>query len=189
VTDEPVRVGPWQRRARQVIYQNPWIVLYHDDVTRPDGSPGIYGVVHFRNAAVGVVALDEHDRVALVAQHRYTLDRLSWEIPEGGVPEGEGPLEGAQRELREEAGVEAAAWREIGRAHISNSITDEAATLYLATGLRPVPQALESSEADLTVAWVAFDEVMAMVLEGRITDAMSIIALQRVALERSGQGG
>ena len=82
--------------------------MFHDEVLRPDGSPGIYGVVHFHNAAVGVVAIDDQDRVALVAQHRYTLDHRSWELPEGGAPAGESPLVGAQRELREEAGVEAA---------------------------------------------------------------------------------
>ena len=104
------------RRARRVVrrsagaiaYENPWITVWHDEVDRPDGSPGIYGVVHFANLAAGVVAIDDEDRTVLVGQHRYTLDEWSWEIPEGGVPDGETPLEGAQRELREETGVEAA---------------------------------------------------------------------------------
>ncbi len=177
-------VGPWRRRSRAVAYENAWITVFHDEVVRPDGTPGIYGVVHFRNSAVGVVAIDDQDRVALVAQHRYTLDRRSWEIPEGGAAPDEGPLAGAQRELREEAGVEAAEWREVARVHISNSVTDELATLYLATGLTHGPTALESTEMDLTLDWVPFDEVMAMVMDGRITDAMSVVALQRVALER-----
>jgi 8-oxo-dGTP pyrophosphatase MutT (NUDIX family) len=187
VTDrssEDLQVGPWRRRSRRVAYENAWITVFHDEVVRPDGTDGVYGVVHLHNAAVGVVALDDQDRVALVGQHRYTLDRISWEIPEGGVPWAEPPLEGARRELREEAGVDAAAWREIARVHLSNSITDEVATLYLATGLRTVPQALESSEADLTVDWVPFPETLAMVLDGRITDALSVIALQRVAIDR-----
>ena len=177
-------VGPWRRLSRTVAYQNAWITVFHDEVLRPDGSAGIYGVVHFDNAAVGVVAIDDQDRVALVAQHRYPLDHRSWEVPEGGAPAGESPLVGAQRELREEAGVEAAEWREIARVHVSNSVTDEVATLFLATGLRHGPNALESTEADLTLAWVPFEEVMAMVMDGRITDALSVIALQRVALER-----
>ncbi len=178
-------VGPWRRRSRAIAYQNAWITVFHDEVVRPDGSPGIYGVVHFENSAVGVVAIDDQDRVALVAQHRYTLDHRSWEIPEGGAPAGESPLAGAQRELREEAGVEAAEWREIARVHISNSVTDELATLFLATGLAHGPTALESSEMDLTLDWVPFDEAMAMVMDGRITDAMSVVALQRLALERA----
>ncbi len=178
---EPVR--PWTRLSRRVGYQNPWITVFHDEVVRPDGSPGIYGVVHFDNTAVGVVAIDDLDRVALVAQHRYTLDHRSWEIPEGGAPPGESPLEGAQRELREEAGVVAADWREIARIHVSNSVTDEVAFLFLATDLSHVPTALEPTESDLTLEWVPYHEVLAMVMDGRITDAMSVVAIQRVALQ------
>src|SRR5215218_5822835 len=123
---EPVAVGPWRRRSRTVAYANPWITVWHDDVDRPDGSPGIYGVVHFANLAAGVVVLDEADQVLLVGQHRYTLDAWSWEIPEGGVPAGEDPLAGARRELLEETGIQAANWSELARVHLSNSITDEA---------------------------------------------------------------
>lgn len=184
MSDGPVQVGPWVRHSRRVAYENPWIRVLHDEVTRPDGTPGIYGLVQMRNAAVGVVAIDDDDRVVLVRQHRYALDHVSWEIPEGGVPRHEEPLEGARRELREEAGVEAATWQEVARIHLSNSITDEVGTLYLATGLRQVSQELESSEADLTVDRVPFDTALTMVMDGRITDAMSVVALQRVALER-----
>ena len=106
--EPPVESGPWVRRSRRTAYENPWLTIWHDEVDRPDGSPGIYGVVHFANVAAGVVAIDDEDRVVLVGQHRYTLDRYSWEIPEGGVPDGEDPLEGSKRELREETGLEAA---------------------------------------------------------------------------------
>ena len=150
---------------------------------RPDGSPGIYGVVHFENTAVGVVAIDAQDRVALVAQHRYTLDHRSWEIPEGGAAPSESPLEGAQRELREEAGVIAADWREIARAHLSNSVSDEFAVIYLATGLTAGEASPDGTE-DLALTWLPFEEVLEMTLDGRITDAMTIIAIERVALLR-----
>ena len=171
------------RRSRRVAYENPWITLWHDEVDRPDGSPGIYGVVHFASAAVGVVVLDAEDRVLLVGQHRYTLDAYSWEIPEGGVPAGETPLDGARRELREETGVEATDWRELLRFHLSNSITDEGGVLFVARaegGGDPDPEPTE----DLAVDWVPFAEALAMVADGRITDAMTIMALQQVALER-----
>ncbi len=177
-------VGPWIRRSRRVAYDNPWITVWHDDVDRPDGSPGIYGVVHFASLAVGAVVLDDDDRVLLVGQHRYTLDAYSWEIPEGGVPAGESALDGARRELREETGVEADEWREIGRFHLSNSISDEAGVLFAAraTGHR---EASPDPSEDLTVRWLPFDEALAMVADGRISDAMTIMGLQRIALERS----
>lgn len=180
---EPTPVGPWRRRARRVAYENPWLTVWHDDVLRPDGSPGIYGVVHFANLAVGVVALDDRDRVLLVGQHRYALDTYSWEIPEGGVPLEEAALDGARRELREETGVVAATWREIGRFHLSNSVTDEAGVLYLATDLTQQAAAPEATE-ELVARWVAFAEALAMTLDGRITDAMTMMAIQRVALDR-----
>ena len=104
--DDAPMEGRFVRHSRRVAYENAWITVWHDEVSRPDGSPGIYGVVHFGNLAAGVVALDDDDRIMLVGQHRYTLDRESWEIPEGGVPPTETALEGIQRELREETGLE-----------------------------------------------------------------------------------
>jgi 8-oxo-dGTP pyrophosphatase MutT (NUDIX family) len=177
--------GRFTRHTRRVAYENPWITVWHDDVSRPDGSPGIYGVVHFANLAAGVVALDGSDRIVLVGQHRYTFDADSWEIPEGGVPADESALEGARRELREETGVDASTWREIARVDLSNSVTDERAVLYLATDLTLGEATPDPTEA-LAVRWVPFDEALAMTLDGRITDAMSVVAIQRVALERAG---
>lgn len=155
-------------------------------MTRPDGSPGIYGVVHYASVAVGVVALDAQDRVALVSQHRYTLDRLSWEIPEGGASRTEGPLAGARRELREETGATARDWTELGIAHLSNSVTDEEAVLYLATGIEHGDPEREASEQDLACRWVPFREVVAMCRDGRITDSLTLIAIGWVALDRAG---
>jgi 8-oxo-dGTP pyrophosphatase MutT (NUDIX family) len=133
--EPPIASGPWTRRSRRVAYENPWITIWHDEVTRPDGQPGIYGVVHFANLAAGVLVLDDEDRVLLVGQHRYALDEYAWEIPEGGVPAGETALEGAQRELVEETGVVAQEWRELARVHLSNSVSDELAVLFVASGL------------------------------------------------------
>jgi 8-oxo-dGTP pyrophosphatase MutT (NUDIX family) len=181
--DEPVTTGPWTRRTRRVAYQNPWITIWHDEVIRPDGEPGIYGVVHFANLAVGVLAIDDAGRVLLVGQHRYALDRYSWEIPEGGVPAGESELDGARRELREETGIEATDWIEISRSHLSNSVSDEESVLFLATGLTHGEASPDGTES-LEVRWVPFDEVLAMTMDGRISDAMTILAVQRAALAR-----
>ena len=175
--------GPWTRRTRRVAYENPWITIWHDEVIRPDGEPGIYGVVHFANLAVGVLAIDDAGRVLLVGQHRYALDQYSWEIPEGGVPPGESPLDGARRELREETGVEAADWIEMSRSHLSNSVSDEEAVLFLATGLTHGEATPEGTES-LALRWVPFDEVLAMTMDGRITDALTVLAVQRAALAR-----
>src|SRR4051812_49836868 len=89
---EPIAVGPWRRRSRLEAYANPWITVWHDEVDRPDGSPGIYGVVHFANVAAGVVGIDDEDRIVLVGEHRYTLDTYFLGIPEGGVAAGGGAV-------------------------------------------------------------------------------------------------
>jgi ADP-ribose pyrophosphatase len=180
----PSASGPWIRRSRRVGYENAWITIWHDEVTRPDGTPGIYGVVHFANLAAGVLTLDERDRVLLVGQHRYALDDYSWEIPEGGVPEGETSIDGARRELLEETGVDAAEWRELARVHLSNSVSDELAVLFLATGLTEGVATTDGTE-ELALRWVPFSEALEMTLDGRITDAMSVIAIERLALLRS----
>ena len=156
--------NPWRRKSRHVAYSNPWIEVLHDEVTQPDGEPGIYGVVHFRNRAIGVVPLDEvADRVLLVGQYRYALDRYSWEIPEGGGRFDEEPEESARRELAEE--------------------TDEVAVLFAAAGLEAGAADPEGTE-QIETRWVAFADAMAMIGRGEITDALTIVALQAVALER-----
>jgi 8-oxo-dGTP pyrophosphatase MutT (NUDIX family) len=179
--------NPWTRLSRAVAYENPWVVVYHDEVLRPDGRPGVYGVVHFRNRAVGVVALDGQDRVLLVGQYRYTLGAYSWEVPEGGAPAGEDPKAAAERELREETGYSAGCWRELLRAHLSNSVSDEEAFCYLATDLRPGEACPEGTER-LQVRWVPFEQGLDMAARGEITDALTLLGLQRVALLRAGRG-
>jgi 8-oxo-dGTP pyrophosphatase MutT (NUDIX family) len=176
--------GPWIRRSRRVAYENAWITIWHDEVTRPDGAPGIYGVVHFANLAAGVLALDDSDRVLLVGQHRYALDAYSWEIPEGGVPAGESPVDGARRELLEETGVEATDWRELARVDLSNSVSDELAVLFVATGLSHGDATPDGTE-QLDIRWLPFAEVLRMTLDGRITDAMTVVAVERLALLRA----
>jgi ADP-ribose pyrophosphatase len=179
--------NPWQRHSRKVAYENDWIRVFHDEVTRPDGRPGIYGVVHFQSLATGVVPLDTAtDRVLLVGQYRYALERYSWEIPEGGGRLDEEPEEAARRELAEETGYTGGNWRELCRAHLSNSVCDEAAVLFAATDPVAGPAAPDGTES-LELRWVPFDETLGMIAGGEITDAMTIIALQRLALERAGR--
>jgi 8-oxo-dGTP pyrophosphatase MutT (NUDIX family) len=179
----PTAVGPWLRRSRETVYANPWIEVLHDEVDRPDGSPGIYGVVHFQNQAVGVVAVADDGRILLVGQHRYTLDEYSWEIPEGGAAPDESPEAGARRELAEETGFAADTWRELCRVSVSNSVTDERGVLYVATGLRAGAAAPEPSE-ELAVRWATLDEILADIDAGTIHDLLTVAAITRYALLR-----
>ena len=173
--------NPWLTVTSRQLYDNPWITVREDRVIRPDGEPGIYGVVHYKNIAVGVLAVEE-DHVYLVGQYRYPLERYSWEIPEGGCPEGEEPLRAAQRELREETGLEAARWQMLGEAHLSNSVADEYAVWFLATDLVPGEQLPEGTER-LSVRRVPLRDALTMALDGGITDALSLVALMSYALK------
>jgi len=178
--------NPWQVISSKPVYDNPWITVREDQVIRPDGEPGIYGVVHFKNIAVGILAIEE-DHIYLVGQYRYPLDLYSWEIPEGGCPEGEEPLRAAQRELREETGLDARHWRRLGEAYLSNSVADEYAVWFLATGLVPGEQRPEGTEA-LTLRRLPLREVLDMALSGQITDALSLVAIMSYMFERSTDG-
>ena len=178
--------NPWQIISSKRVYDNPWITVREDQVVRPDGEPGIYGVVHYKNIAVGVLAIEE-DHVYLVGQYRYPLKKYSWEIPEGGCPEGEEPLLAAQRELREETGLEAERWRRLGEAYLSNSVADEYAVWFLATGLVPGEQSPEGTEA-IDVRRLPLREAQKMALSGQITDALSLLAIMSYVLEGSAEG-
>ncbi len=176
--------NPWRTLGSRQVYENPWISVREDSVIRPDGEPGIYGVVHYKNKAVGVLPVED-DHVYLVGQYRYPLRRYSWEIPEGGCPEGEEPLRAARRELREETGLEAKSWRRLGEAYLSNSVADEYAVWFLATDLVPGEPQTEGTEV-IGVRRVPLREVVAMAMDGRITDALSVLALTTYALDRFG---
>jgi 8-oxo-dGTP pyrophosphatase MutT (NUDIX family) len=175
--------NPWTTLSRRPVYDNPWISVREDQVIRPDGQPGIYGVVHFKNAAVGVLPVDGQGGLWLVGQYRYTLGRYSWEIPEGGGPPGEPPEETALRELREETGLTSGRLELIATAHLSNSVSDEVAYIYRATELQAGPSSPEGSER-LEVRRVEWTEAWSMLKEGEITDSMSVIALLHEAVRR-----
>ena len=174
--------NPWEKVSTRVVYDNPWIRVREDEVVRPDGLPGIYGVVHFKNVAVGVLAVED-GMLYLVGQYRYPLERYSWEIPEGGCPEGCDPLEAARRELAEETGLRARRWTKMGEAHLSNSVSDEVAVWFLAEGLEQGEQRPEGTER-LQVRRVSLKEALRMVGSGEITDALSVMAIQQLLLRQ-----
>lgn len=170
--------GPWLVGASRTVYENPWLRLTEHDVTRPDGEPGLYGVVEFANLAIAILPLFEDGTTVLVGQHRFPQDRYSWEIPEGGGPLDVPPLDSARRELKEETGLEAANWREILRMDLSNSVTDEEAIGYIATGLTQGEAAPEGTEV-LQTRRVPFRMALHEAVSGRITDALTVAMLLR----------
>lgn len=169
-------LNPWATLDNKTAYDNPWISVEHRNVLTPAGTPGIYGVVHFKNTAVGIVPLDETLHTWLVGQYRYTLQRYSWEIPEGGGPLGSDLLASAQRELLEETGITARLWTPLLEMHTSNSVTDEYGVAFLAQDLSFGEAEPEDTE-DLRVRRVPFSEVVEMVMRGDITDSLSMIAI------------
>lgn len=171
----------WQTLSQRSIYDNPWIEVSHRDVITPAGTQGIYGVVHFKNVAVGIVPIDTDQNTWLVKQHRYPLGEDSWEIPEGGSPDGETLQATAARELEEEVGLQARRWTELLTLHLSNSVTDEKAVVFVAEELTAGQQALEDSE-DIEVMKLPLTEAIAMAMDGRITDAISVAALLKLSL-------
>jgi len=174
-------INPWKTHSIEERYDNPWITITHREVTNPNGGAGIYGVVHFKNIAVGVVPIDEEGFTWLVGQYRYTLEQYHWEIPEGGCPKNESPLDAGKRELLEETGMTARQWDLLLESHLSNSVTDEYCVCYVARGLEFGTAAPEETE-QLELRRVPLKEAIQMVMDGTITDSMSVMALLKVAL-------
>jgi 8-oxo-dGTP pyrophosphatase MutT (NUDIX family) len=175
--------NPWRILGSREVYENPWIRVREDQVLRPDGAPGIYGVVHFKSRAIGVLPVDDSGRIWMIGQYRYPIERYSWEIPEGGGHEGETTEESARRELREETGLSAHRLELLAISHLSNSVSDEVAYIYRATGLTEGPSQPEGTEK-LQVRRMEWDEIWAMFARGELTDSMTLIAILHESLRR-----
>ncbi len=178
----PDQSNPWKTHETRLAYENPWIRVTESDVTTPGGSPGIYGVVHFKNRAIGVIPVDADGNTWLVGQYRYALSTYEWEIPEGGCPEGEAPVATAERELREETGIVAASYELLAdNIALSNSVSDERATIYVARDLTFTESSPEDTE-ELAVRKLPLREAIEMALDGTITDSVSVIGLLKMAV-------
>ncbi|MBS1212278.1 MAG: MutT/nudix family protein [Proteobacteria bacterium] len=175
--------NPWKRLTRREVYDNPWIHVDEDEVVNPGGGLSLYGRIHFKNQAIGIIPLDDNGNTWLVGQYRYVPDAYFWEIPMGGSPYGEDILETAKRELKEETGLSAQRWTNIMRLHTSNSVTDEEGFVFLAEGLEEGETEFEDTE-DIAVRKVSLGEAVRMVMSGEITDAISAAGLLKLSVLR-----
>ncbi len=169
---------PWSAGAPRRIYANPWIALDEYDAVAPTGATARYGVVKFQNLALAVLPLHDDGTITLVGQNRFPHRDYSWEIPEGGGPLHEDPLDGAKRELREEVGLAAAVWRHVLTAQLSNSVTDERAMGFIAMELSGVDTAPDETE-DLAIVRAPFAEALEAALSGHIQDMLTVAMLLR----------
>jgi len=173
--------NPWKITGQKPVYDNPWINVTEYDVINPSGGMGIYGKVHFKNLAIGIIPLDKSLNIWLVGQYRFSLNQYSWEIPEGGGLLDLDPLDSAKRELLEETGLLANQWDLLLKMHLSNSVTDELAIIYMARDLEqhnPEPEETEQ----LIIKKLPFDEAYRMVEEGTITDSITVVAILKIKL-------
>lgn len=172
--------NPWITLSEKKIYTNQWISVVEHEVINPSGKPGIYGKVSFLNKAIGIIPVDVELNTWLVGQYRYTLDEYSWEIPMGGGRVGEDVLENAKRELKEETGLSASKWTLIMRIHTSNSVTDEEGFVFLAEVLSAGDTSFDDTE-QLEIRKLPLSEAVQLVMDGKITDAISIAGILKVA--------
>jgi 8-oxo-dGTP pyrophosphatase MutT (NUDIX family) len=172
--------APWKRGSERLVYENPWIRVSHHEAVAPTGRPAVYGLVSFKNLAIAVLPLHEDGAVTLVGQSRFPLSDYSWELPEGGSPHGEDPLDGARRELAEETGLRAAEWRKVLELQLSNSVTDERAIGYVAFGLSPCEAGHHRDETEeIALVRAPFREVLDAALAGYMEDVLTVAMLLR----------
>ncbi len=173
--------NPWKTLSGKAIYDNPWISLTEYQVLNPSGNPGIYSVVNFKNLAIGIVPLDKDYNTWIIGQYRYPLKQYSWEIPEGGGKLDVDPIESARRELLEEAGIKAERITLIQESHLSNSVSDERALIYVAQDLSFTNMEPEETE-QLEVKKIPFSELYERVCSGEITDSLTVMAVLKIKL-------
>jgi len=171
--------NPWQTTGSRPIYDNPWIAVREDSVINPGGGRGIYGIVEFKGLAIGIIPVDEQRHTWLVGQYRYAIDKYSWELPMGGSPLANDPLDGARRELAEETGLSAGTWRHLMKVHTSNSVTNETGHVYLATDLQQ-GSAMPDETEKLAIRRLPLEQAFDMAADGSITDCITLAGLLRL---------
>ncbi len=176
--------NPWVTKQSTTRFENPWLRIVENEVIHPNGDPGQYTVVHFKNRAVAIIPIDAFDHTWLVGQYRYPHDTYEWEIPEGGCKADEDPLDCARRELAEETGLAADDLELILEMQLSNSVTDEVSHTYVARNLIQGAASPEPSE-QLALRRLPVDEAIAMAVSGEIRDALSVASLLKLGALRA----
>lgn len=173
----------WEVESSDYLHRDAWVVSLRADRVRAPGAGGeaFRRLVLEHPGAVVVLAVDDTDRVCCLRQYRHPAGRRFVELPAGLLDqEGEEPEEVARRELREEVALEARSWTHLTTAWSSPGISEERMHFFLARGLAAVDRGgfeLQHEEADMTVEWIAFDELHAAVLDGRLQDAPVVLAV------------
>jgi len=171
----PLRRGPWTTLASKIVYQNPWMIVREDAVTRPDGKPGIYGVITMP-IGICVLPIDADNFVYLVKQYRYGVERETIEAI-AGSSEGKDITLSARRELREETGIEAATLTPLGTIDPFTSMLNVPEHLFLATGLTFGTPNREETELDMRLVKVPYGQALKWVMDGTITHGASVVAI------------
>lgn len=172
--------SPWRTRAAREVYRNPWLAVTEYQVIRPDGQVGIYSVVD-PGANATIVPLDAEGRVCLAGQFVYPAREYLWSLPSGRVDEGEEPLAAAHRELREETGLSADAWAELGHYYLTPGISSQVSHIYLARGLHAGTAQPEGTE-QIALRWLPLADALSACLRGEIRDAVSVLGIWRASL-------
>jgi 8-oxo-dGDP phosphatase len=165
-----------ERLASREIYRNPWLIFREDDIRRPDGSQGVYAVVD--KPTYALVMPYDGARFRLVEQFRYPLGARRWEFPQGTAPDlaDAEPPELAARELREETGLSATSFEELGLLDVAPGMTSQRGWVFLATGISEGDADREHEEQDMRSEWFSREDVEEMIRSGVIVDSQSIAA-------------
>lgn len=169
--------NPWKTKQSSLVYETAWVKVMKNDVISPRGKDCVYSYVD-KADSVGAVVVNANNEIYLVGQYRYPMDEFTWEIIEGGIEEGESPLEAVKREIKEEAGLKASNHNLILEDfHIANGLTNERGNIFLVTDIiEEGAQSLDPTEK-IVIKKVPFDEAVQMVYKGEIKDSYSIVGI------------
>ncbi len=167
--------GPWKIKASKEEYKNPWIRVREDQVVRPDGQDGIYGVVTMKSG-VSILAIDENDQVYLTREFSYAVGEETIEVVSGGIDDDETPIEAAKRELKEELGIEAKEWIKLGLVNPFTKVINSPAYLFAVRDLK-VGETNRDGTEQIKIIKTKLEEAVQMVMDGRITHSPSCLVI------------